>query len=80
MRYLQNMWLPETEKVLNILSEEEGIKDYVFVGGSALSYYLNHRLSEDIDLASPNEFLKMDKHIDKIMEKLRQNVKLIPKK
>ncbi len=66
------MWLPETEKVLNILSKEEGIKDYVFVGGSALSYYLNHRLSEDIDLASPDEFLKMDKHIDKIMEKLRQ--------
>ena len=28
------MWLSETEKVLNILSEEEGIKDYVFVDGS----------------------------------------------
>ena len=66
------MWLPETEKVLNILSEEERIKDYVFVGGSALSYYLNHRLSEDIDLASPEEFLKMDRHIDKMMENLFQ--------
>jgi hypothetical protein len=66
------MWLPETERVLNILSEEEKIKDYVFIGGSALSYYLNHRLSEDIDLACPDEFLKMDKHIDKIMERLRE--------
>ncbi|MDA8053630.1 MAG: nucleotidyl transferase AbiEii/AbiGii toxin family protein [Deltaproteobacteria bacterium] len=64
------MWLPETEKVLNILSEEEDIKDYVFVGGSALSYYLNHRLSEDIDLASPEEFLKMDNSIDRITSNL----------
>ncbi len=66
------MWLPETERVLNILSEDERVKDYVFIGGSALSYYLNHRLSEDIDLATPDEFLKMDKHIDRIMENLRQ--------
>jgi predicted nucleotidyltransferase component of viral defense system len=64
------MWLPETEKVLNVLSLEEDVKDYVFIGGSALSYYLNHRLSEDIDLATPDEFLKMDKHIDKMMEGL----------
>jgi hypothetical protein len=64
------MWLPETEKVLNIISKEDRIKDYVFVGGSALSFYLNHRLSEDIDLASPNEFLKMDGHIDKIMSNI----------
>lgn len=64
------MWLPETEKVLNTLSAEENIEDYVFIGGSALSYYLNHRLSEDIDLANPDEFLKMDKHIDKMMNNL----------
>ena len=64
------MWLPETEKVLNILGKEEGIKDYVFIGGSALSYYLNHRLSEDIDLASSEEFLKMDRHIDRMMDNL----------
>ncbi len=64
------MWLPETKKVINALSKEENIKDYVFIGGSALSYYLNHRLSEDVDLASYEEFLKIDKHIDKIMDNL----------
>ena len=32
------MWPPETEKVLNIISQEDRISDYVFVGGSALSY------------------------------------------
>ena len=64
------MWPPETEKVLNIISQEDRISDYVFVGGSALSYYLNHRLSEDIDLASPNEFLARDGHIDKIMNNI----------
>ena len=56
------MWPPETEKVLNIISQEERIKDYVFVGGSALSYYLNHRLSEDI-LATEKTPLKNNLNI-----------------
>lgn len=64
------MWMPETEKILKLLSEEEHIKEYVFVGGSALSYYLKHRFSEDIDLAYPEETLKMDNSIDKVISNL----------
>ncbi len=44
------IWPEGTERVLDSLSKEPLIKDYVFVGGSALSYHIKHRLSEDIDL------------------------------
>ncbi len=40
----------ETRAVFLKLSETNLVKDYTFVGGSALSIYLNHRQSEDIDL------------------------------
>ena len=43
--------LEKTKKVLDILCNDELFKNYDirFVGGTALSYYLNHRLSEDLD-------------------------------
>lgn len=63
------MWFPETEKVLNILSKEEKLNGFIFVGGSALSYYLNHRLSEDIDLFCTDNVLKQ-KRIAEIMKRL----------
>ncbi|MCL4428415.1 MAG: nucleotidyl transferase AbiEii/AbiGii toxin family protein [Deltaproteobacteria bacterium] len=52
------VWPEGTERVLDSLSKEPLIKDYVFVGGSALSYYLNHRLSEDIDLFNTSPVLE----------------------
>lgn len=40
-------------KVLEKIKNSEVFSDELFfVGGTALSYYLNHRISEDIDLAS----------------------------
>lgn len=41
--------LPKTKLVLTELSQAAAIDDYTFVGGSALSCYLHHRLSEDLD-------------------------------
>ena len=64
------MWLKETERVLNILSEEERLKGFVFSGGSALSYYLRHRLSEDVDLFSVDKQLKQ-RTLEDIMFKIR---------
>jgi hypothetical protein len=46
------MWPPETEKLLKEFSEYKELNDFAFVGGSALSYYLKHRFSEDIDFFS----------------------------
>lgn len=66
------MWLKETEKVLNLLSKEEKLSDFVFVGGSAISYYIHHRLSEDIDLFCTYNQLKQ-KTLNNIIEKLRNN-------
>lgn len=42
--------LPKTKQVLVDLSDFDFLSDFTFVGGSGLSLYLHHRLSEDIDL------------------------------
>ena len=43
---------PKTKNVLIILSKLEELKQFTFVGGSALSVYLKHRISEDLDFFS----------------------------
>ena len=47
--------LPKTKEVLIELSHSEYMLDYTFVGGSALSCYLKHRLSEDLDFFTWND-------------------------
>jgi hypothetical protein len=63
-----NYLLPKTRQVLLDLADFEWLKDFTFVGGSGLSLYLHHRLSEDIDLftwkAKLNKF-EILKHIEK---------------
>jgi len=56
MKELKNL-LPETNKALLKIAKLNFVKDFTFVGGSALTVYLNHRLSEDIDLFSWNKSL-----------------------
>jgi len=41
--------LPETAEVLHEISTLDCFKDYLLIGGTALSLQINHRLSEDID-------------------------------
>jgi predicted nucleotidyltransferase component of viral defense system len=43
------------KNLLKIFSKEEFINDFYFIGGSALTFYLNHRISYDIDLISPKK-------------------------
>lgn len=43
---------PETEALAKRLSGEPLLKDFLLVGGTALSIYLKHRLSEDLDFAT----------------------------
>jgi predicted nucleotidyltransferase component of viral defense system len=40
---------PVTEQVFNSIKRFEIFKDYVLIGGTALSVQINHRLSEDLD-------------------------------
>ncbi len=41
--------------LLKTFAEEDFINDFYFIGGSALAYYLNHRISYDIDLITPQK-------------------------
>ena len=53
--------------VLNKINNNEIFNDKLyFVGGTALAYYLNHRISEDIDIVSANT-LKYKQIIPNIM-------------
>ncbi len=49
--------LPKTKEVLILLSKLQMMQSFTFVGGSALSIYLNHRLSEDLDFFSAEKEL-----------------------
>ena len=40
------------KELLKSFSKEDFINDFYFIGGSALAFYLNHRISYDIDLIS----------------------------
>ena len=40
---------PDTERVFNSIKRFEIFKDYILIGGTALSIQINHRLSEDLD-------------------------------
>lgn len=48
---------PETEALANRLSSEPLLERFLLVGGTALSIYLNHRLSEDLDFATTESIL-----------------------
>ena len=51
--------LPQTKQVLLEIAGFEWLQRFTFVGGSGLSLYLHHRLSEDIDLFTWED--KLDK-------------------
>lgn len=71
------MWPKKTEEILKALSKEQEIQDFIFVGGSALSFYLKHRLSEDIDLFTDKDILD-EREIDKFLYKLQnKNFRII---
>ncbi len=44
--------LESIKALLSDLSKERVIENFYFIGGTALSYYLNHRISYDVDFIS----------------------------
>ena len=58
-----NYLLPKTKQVLLEVSEFGWLQQFTFVGGSGLSLYLHHRLSEDIDLFTWEKQLVEDDNI-----------------
>lgn len=81
MKELSNL-MPETEKLLRKLAKSELLKQYTFVGGSALSVYLKHRFSEDIDLFSWEQNIDVEQiqqQIQEIDTKTIRTVNLSPR-
>jgi len=58
----------KTENLLIILSNLEILKEYTFVGGSAIALHLEHRLSEDIDLFTWHKSIDKEKIIVSLRE------------
>ena len=71
-----NFWTNELKYLLNVLSTFKEIKNFTFVGGSALAYYLRHRVSHDIDLFSNREILPQ-KSIENFIDKLKKKHSIV---
>ena len=67
---------PKTKNVLIILSKLEELKQFTFVGGSALSVYLKHRISEDLDFFSWENELKNEALLRKIKNTFPKGFKI----
>lgn len=66
------MLLPETERLLKNLANYKVFEDFVLVGGSALSIYLKHRYSGDLDFFSFREEMPRKK-LSNWLYRLRQS-------
>ncbi len=55
-----NFLTDKTKSVFDALAEYDLLKEFSFVGGSAIAYYLQHRLSEDLDFFTWHKFLPKD--------------------
>lgn len=67
-----------TTKAASVFKELSGftfLSDFTLVGGSAIAYYLNHRLSEDLDFFSWKEYLPVE--IDRFLNKISKARKVI---
>ena len=57
------------------LSDFKFLSDFTLVGGSAIAYYLNHRLSVDLDFFSWKEYLPVE--TDNFINKISKEHKII---
>lgn len=55
-----NFLTDKAEKVFELLSGYEILRQFTFVGGSAIAYYLNHRLSKDLDFFTWEEYIPVN--------------------
>lgn len=65
-----------TKEVLTSLSELKELQGFTFVGGSALSIYLDHRLSEDLDFFSWKDELDSEALLTNIKKRFAATLKI----
>jgi len=68
--------LPTTKNVLLQLATFRWLDQFTFVGGSGLSLYLHHRLSEDIDLFTWNDKLPKSEMLPGLQEHFENNLRI----
>ncbi len=61
-----------TRRVFEVLAKEPLMKDFVLIGGTALSIQIGHRLSEDLDFWLPEKSMSKDR-VDSILTNLKQH-------
>lgn len=66
----------KTKNVLMTLSKLEELKQFTFVGGSALSVYLKHRISEDLDFFSWENELKNEALLRNVKDTFPEGFKI----
>ncbi len=66
----------KTKNVLITLSKLEELKQFTFVGGSALSVYLKHRISEDLDFFSWENELKNEALLRNVKDTFPEGFKI----
>ncbi len=66
----------ETEALAIRLSGESLLEQFMLVGGTALSIYLNHRLSEDLDFATAERTLPTQAILD-LLERFKRTGSVI---
>jgi len=52
---------PKTQEIFEAISRLDCLKEYILVGGTALSLQINKRLSEDLDFCKWSKNLRKDK-------------------
>lgn len=67
---------PKTKNVLITLSRLKELKQFTFVGGSALSVYLKHRISEDLDFFSWKNELRNEALLRQIKDTFPKGFKI----
>jgi len=66
----------KTSEVFKLIDKFDFIQNFTLVGGSGLAYYLNHRLSEDLDYFTWNKSLDR-KVLDKFLLSINENHEVI---
>lgn len=71
-----NYLLPTTKDALLSLAGFDWLQQFTFVGGSGLSLYLHHRLSEDIDLFTWEASLDKEKILSGLQKKFAGQIEI----
>ena len=72
---INNFLSQQTREIFDLIDQFDFIENFTLVGGSGLAYYLNHRLSEDLDYFTWEAILNKNM-IDQFLNTINKNYKI----